>query len=82
MPVMTAVPSAFCAPDPAPLLMANGITPRIKHRDVIMMGRKRSRAASTVAVIRSFPPSCNALANYTIRMEFLADSPTMVSTAI
>ncbi len=82
MPAITAVPSAFCAPDPAPVLIARGTTPRMKHRDVMMMGRKRIRAASTVADSKSFPLSWRVLANSTMRMAFFAERPMMVNTAI
>ena len=82
IPAITAVPSAFCAPDPAPALIARGTTPRIKHRDVMRMGRKRSRAASTVADSTSFPLSWRALANSTMRIAFFAESPMMVNIAI
>ena len=82
MPASTAVPRAFCAPDPAPLLTASGSTPKMKHSDVIMMGRKRRREASTVASNKSLPPLCNDLANSTIKIEFLAERPIMVSRAI
>ena len=75
IPTSTAVPSAFCAPAPAPLLNASGSTPRIKHRDVIMIGRRRIREASSVAATRSLPPLCNALANPTIKIEFFVTNP-------
>ena len=53
IPAITAVPSAFCAPAPAPELIVRGTTPRINHRDVIRMGRRRSLAASTAAENRA-----------------------------
>ena len=58
MPAITTVPRAFCAPAPAPLLSARGMTPRIKHRDVMMMGRSRSREASMAAATRLLPALC------------------------
>ena len=50
MPVSTAMPIDFCALAPAPLASTSGTTPRMKANDVIRIGRKRERAASTAAV--------------------------------
>ena len=44
MPPITPVPMAFWAPEPAPLLRASGSTPKMKAREVIRIGRSRSRA--------------------------------------
>ena len=41
IPPITPVPTAFCAPLPAPLLMTRGITPRMNAREVIRIGFKR-----------------------------------------
>src|SRR5690606_38683844 len=41
MPPITPVPTAFCAPEPAPLAMASGSTPNMKASEVIRMGRRR-----------------------------------------
>ena len=41
-----------------------------------MIGRNRSRAASTVASMSGLPSSNNCLANSTIRMAFFAARPT------
>ena len=56
-----------------------------RHREMCIrdrMGRKRSRAASTVAESTSFPLSWRALANSTMRMAFFAERPMMVNIAI
>ena len=45
MPAMTAVPMAFWLPEPAPVLMASGKTPRMNASEVMMMGRRRSLTA-------------------------------------
>src|SRR5690606_9085971 len=39
MPLMTPVPMARWLPDPAPLAMTSGSTPRMKASEVMMMGR-------------------------------------------
>jgi len=44
--------------------------------DVIRIGRKRKRAASTVASKRGLPSWCNCLANSTMRIAFLQARPT------
>ncbi len=82
MPQNTAVPMTFCAPAPAPLASISGTTPRMKAKAVIRMGRKRSRADSIAASWTDLPPSCLALANSTIRIAFLAASPTSMMRPI
>ena len=79
MPPMTPMPIEFWAPEPALLAKASGATPRMKANDVMRMGRRRCRAASSVASTRPIPESCRAMANSTIRMAFLAASPIVVS---
>lgn len=54
MPEATATPSGMRISAPAPLATASGITPRIKAKDVIRIGRNRVRAASTTASMRLF----------------------------
>jgi hypothetical protein len=49
MPPITPVPTECRAPAPAPLEKASGATPRMKASEVMRIGRKRSRAASTAA---------------------------------
>lgn len=76
---MTPVPTACWLPEPAPLLVAIGSTPKINASEVIRIGRRRMRDASSVADIRSCPLWFSSLANSTIRMAFFADSPMMVN---
>src|SRR5713226_6539985 len=75
MPLKTAMPRVLRISAPAPLARTSGTTPRMKAKDVIKMGRSRSRHASTVASTRPLPPSWSCLANSTMRMAFLAASP-------
>jgi len=82
MPPSTLVPMAFCAPAPAPVVVASGSTPKPKASDVIMMGRKRSFAPSRVASKSPMPFSRPPLANWTIRMAFFVVSPSVVSSPI
>ena len=79
MPPATPVPMSCRLADPAPVLNASGITPRMNASDVIRIGRNRKCAASSVASIKPLPCACKSLANSTMRMAFLADKPTMVS---
>ncbi len=79
MPPMTAVPSACCAPAPAPLPVTIGTTPRMKASDVIRMGRRRMRAAVMAASTTRIPCALRSLANSTIRMAFLDARPMVVS---
>ena len=50
----------------------------IGSREVMMIGRRRRRAAFNVASIRSSPWSYRSLANSMIRIAFFADSPMIV----
>ncbi len=80
IPPITPVPTAFCAPEPAPELITSGITPRMNARDVIRIGRRRIRTASSVASISPLPSfSIRSLANSTINIAFFADRPMVVS---
>ena len=65
---------------PAPVLIARGTTPRMNARDVMTMGRKRSRAASTAACTRLMPSRCMCAANSTIKIAFFAARPTSVTS--
>jgi hypothetical protein len=47
MPPITPVPMARWLAEPAPVASASGNTPRMKAIEVITMGRKRMRAASS-----------------------------------
>ena len=67
---------------PAPVASTSGITPSIKASDVIMIGRRRSRTASSVAFSNSSPWSTRSLANSTISMAFFAASPISVINPI
>ena len=55
MPPITPMPMAFCAAEPAPVAMASGVTPRMKASDVMMIGRRRMRAACSAASIKPSP---------------------------
>ncbi len=80
IPPITPVPTAFCAPEPAPELITSGITPRMNARDVIRIGRRRIRTASSVASISPLPSfSIRSLANSTINIAFFADRPMVVN---
>ena len=57
IPPMTPIPTAFWLPDPAPLLRASGSTPSMKAKEVIKIGRMRSRHASTAASRGVLPSS-------------------------
>ena len=49
MPPNTAVPSDRRISAPAPAATTSGTTPRMKANEVMMMGRRRSLHASSVA---------------------------------
>src|SRR5690606_30451335 len=55
MPPSTPRPTAFWLAAPAPLAVTRGTTPRMKAKDVIRIGRKRSRAASMAESARPAP---------------------------
>ena len=76
MPKNTAVPSDCRISAPAPVAIASGSTPKMKANEVIRIGRSRVRAAMTAASKRSLPCASPWRANSTIRMAFLAASPT------
>ena len=80
MPPNTAVPMAWRPPAPAPVPITSGSTPKPKASEVIKIGRSRRRTASSVASNSSLPCSCSCLANSTIRIAFLHDRPTVVSS--
>src|ERR1700722_6804147 len=79
IPPMTPVPIAVRPPAPAPVAVASGNTPRINANEVIRMGRRRCRAAATVASMSSIPWSWFSLANSTIRIAFFEARPTVVN---
>ena len=78
IPPITPVPIACWLAELAPVAIANGTTPRMNARDVMMIGRSRNRAAFKVASIKSSPWSYRSLANSMIRIAFFADRPMMV----
>src|SRR6266849_6795231 len=82
MPKKTAVPSAWRISAPAPVASASGTTPKMKAKDVIKIGRRRVRAASTAASHRFAPRSSACLANSTIRIAFLAANPISTTNPI
>src|SRR6185436_17492430 len=82
MPPITPVPAEWRAPAPAPLEKTSGITPRINASEVIRIGRKRSRAASTAAAEADNPSSRFSTANSTIRIAFFAARPSSVTRPI
>ena len=55
MPEKTAMPSVRRISAPAPCANTSGTTPRMNANDVMMIGRKRAWAASTVAVEQGRP---------------------------
>ena len=57
VPPITAIPSAFCAPEPALDAIASGSTPHTNAIDVIKIGRKRRRIAATAASTSFIPSS-------------------------
>lgn len=78
IPPITPVPMARWLAAPAPLARARGITPRMNAMEVMMIGRKRRRAASMAASRRLCPCSQSSLANSTMRIAFFAERPMMV----
>ena len=82
MPITTTVPIALRARAPEPEESIRGMHPRTNAREVIRMGRRRKRAAASVASIRPLPRCISRLANSTMRMAFLAASPTSITRPI
>ena len=74
MPENTVMPIDLRALAPAPVASTSGATPRMKANEVIRIGRKRARAASTADSRSTCLASCSSRATSTIRMAFLADS--------
>ena len=82
MPPITPVPIEWRLAAPAPVDTGCGITPRMKHSDVMTIGRKRSFAASIAASKIDRPSRWRSAANSTIRIAFLADRPIRVMRPI
>ena len=78
MPPTTAVPMAIRPLHPSPVAYISGKRPRMVDALVIRIGRKRYTDASRMAVILSSPFFWRWLANSTIRIPFLATSPTSI----
>ena len=75
MPKATAVPIAWRISAPGPTAITSGMTPKMKAKLVIRIGRRRERAAWTAASNGSMPCSSSPWrANSTIRIAFLAAS--------
>ena len=79
MPPKTTVPSDCWLAEPAPVAVRSGTTPRMNAIEVIRIGRKRRRVASTAASTVDIPPALSSRANSTIRIAFLAAS-AIIST--
>src|SRR5215831_17450841 len=80
MPPNTVVPTE-CRPfSPAPEATTSGTTPRMKASEVIRIGRRRIVAACTADSTSGTPRSRSCSANSTIRIAFLLDSPTSMTS--
>ena len=82
MPPNTPVPIERRAAAPAPVANTSGTTPSTNASEVITIGRKRRRAASTAASSALMPSACFCAANSTIRIAFLAARPISVTRPI
>ena len=76
MPANTATPIALRISAPAPLDTTSGTTPAMNAIEVIKIGRKRKRQASSTASHVLAPACSRVRANSTIRIAFLHASPT------
>ena len=66
-----------------PLAKISGMTPRMKAKAVMMIGRTRSLAAPIAASMSEAPCSLKSLSAYsTTRMAFLAASPISITSEI
>jgi len=75
MPLDTAMPIDLRELAPAPVASTSGITPRMKAKEVMRMGRKRARAASSAASMTGLPSNMRrSRATSTIKIAFLAES--------
>ena len=74
MPLETAMPIDRRALAPAPLASTSGSTPRMNANEVIRIGRKRSRAASTAASRISRPVEAQVARELDDQDGVLADS--------
>ena len=78
IPPITPVPTAIRLAAPAPLASTSGTMPIVKASEVMMIGRRRKRAAALTASMRERPRSSSSMANSTIRIAFFAASPMIV----
>ena len=78
MPLNTVMPIDLRALAPAPVATTSGATPRMKANDVIRIGRRRSRAASTAAS-RIALPSISRLSRAMVKPSVFAVFPLMTS---
>src|SRR5690606_1019105 len=67
---------------PAPVDNINGMIPKIKAKDVMIMGRNLSFTASRVASSNGIPISTRSFANSTIKIAFLEARPIIVTKPI
>ena len=82
MPPKTVVPTEWRPAWPAPVARTRGTTPRMKANEVMRIGRRRMRAASTAASTMGSPRSRSCSANSTMRMAFLLARPTSITSPI
>ena len=75
-PPTTVTPSGWRSSAPAPAPSAIGNEPKRAQVVVIMIGRKRSWAASTIACSAGAPWLRRSIAKSTIMMPFFFTSPT------
>ncbi|GBP03586.1 hypothetical protein EVAR_101261_1 [Eumeta japonica] len=80
VPPMIPVPMAMRLLAPAPVATASGITPAIKASEVIIIGRRRVRAASNASTQRT-APTHRILGKFDNQYRILDVSPTVVSNA-
>ncbi|MCY1234019.1 hypothetical protein D9M72_465860 [compost metagenome] len=64
-----------------PVALIIGISPTTKASEVMIIGRRRSLAASMDALPSAWPDLRFCTANSTIRMAFLASSPISMTSA-
>ena len=81
-PPTTVMPSGWRSSAPAPAPIAIGSAPSNAQVVVIMMGRKRSRAASTIACSAVAPWERRSIAKSTIMMAFFLTMPISMTTPI
>ena len=82
IPAMTAVPRIRREAAPAPAAIQSGTQPRMKAKEVMRIGRRRSLAPSSAASASDLPFFCSRTANSTMRMAFFAASPISITRPI